>query len=74
MDDYSKLTMEELLEKRLEIGKKQRMARNVSSSPMVHQQIQFVLDEIEHQIRLKQAQSTKDDDSDDPFDDVLNIG
>ena len=79
MEQYENMTLEELLEARIDIGKKRAIALQASNSLMVHQQFEMLLGEINHQIVMRQykerqAQEESESKNGDQIDDILNIG
>tara|TARA_B100000900_G_C20600730_1_gene725478 strand:+ start:2118 stop:2348 length:231 start_codon:yes stop_codon:yes gene_type:complete len=73
--NYADMTVEELLNARIELQKKRAVAMRASHSMMVAQQFELIMNEINFQIQLKnqKAQMEADDKSDD-LDDIINIG
>ena len=79
MEQYENMTLDELLNARIEIGKKRATALQASNSLMVHQQFEMLLGEINHQITMRQikerqAQEESESKNGDQIDDILNIG
>jgi|TARA_B100000131_G_scaffold313129_1_gene348115 hypothetical protein len=79
MEQYENMSLEELLDARIELHKKRATALQASNSQMVHQQFEMMLSEINHQITMRQfkerqAQEEAEAKKDDITDDILNIG
>tara|TARA_Y100001972_G_C7413598_1_gene214150 strand:- start:7 stop:246 length:240 start_codon:yes stop_codon:yes gene_type:complete len=79
MEQYENMSLEELLDARIELHKKRATALQASHSQMVHQQFEMMLSEINHQITMRQfkeKQAMEEDlaKKDDIADDILNIG
>ena len=79
MAQYENMSLEELLDARIELHKKRATALQASNSQMVHQQFEMMLSEINHQITMRQfkerqAQEEAEAKKDDITDDILNIG
>jgi len=79
MEQYENMSLEELLDARIELHKKRATALQASNSQMVHQQFEMILSEINHQITMRQfkerqAQEEAEAKKDDITDDILNIG
>ncbi len=73
------MSLEELLDARIQLNKKRATALQASNSQMVHQQFEMMLSEINHQITMRQfkerqAQEEAEAKKDDITDDILNIG
>ena len=79
MEQYENMSLEELLDARIELHKKRATALQASNSQMVHQQFEMMLSEINHQITMRQfkerqAMEEGEAKKDDITDDILNIG
>tara|TARA_B100000965_G_scaffold401869_1_gene426618 strand:+ start:78 stop:317 length:240 start_codon:yes stop_codon:yes gene_type:complete len=79
MEQYENMSLEELLEARIELQKKRSTALQASNSLIVHQQFEMMLSEINHQIIMRQhkerqAMEQSEAKKDDLTDDILNIG
>mgnify|MGYP001387378712 FL=1 len=79
MEQYENMSLEELLDARIELHKTRATALQASNSQMVHQQFEMMLSEINHQITMRQfkerqAQEEAEAKKDDITDDILNIG
>ena len=76
MEQYSNMSLEELLDARIELSKKRAIALQASNSPTVHSQFEMMMSEINHQITLRHVkEKLKDEDKpEDVVDNILNIG
>jgi|TARA_B100000073_G_scaffold150210_1_gene123843 hypothetical protein len=78
MEQYENMSLEELLDARIELHKKRATALQASNSQMVHQQFEMILSEINHQITMRQFKERQAQEAeakkDDITDDILNIG
>ena len=76
MEQYSNMSLEELLDARIELSKKRAIALQACNSPTVHSQFEMMMSEINHQITLRHIkEKLKDEDKpDDAMDNILNIG
>ena len=76
MEQYSNMSLEELLDARIELSKKRAIAFQASNSPTVHSQFEMMMAEINHQITLRHAKQKIEDENkpDDAVDNILNIG
>tara|TARA_B100000035_G_C20933722_1_gene524235 strand:+ start:402 stop:632 length:231 start_codon:yes stop_codon:yes gene_type:complete len=73
--NYADMTVEELLNARIELQKKRAVAMRASNSMMVAQQFELIMNEINFQIQLKNQKAQMDaDDKSDDLDDIINIG
>lgn len=73
--NYADMTVEELLNARIELQKKRAVAMRASHSTMVAQQFEMIMNEINFQIQLKNQKAQSDaDDKPDDLDDIINIG
>ena len=73
--NYADMTVEELLNARIELQKKRAVAMRASNSMMVAQQFELIMNEINFQIQLKNQKAQMDaDDKSDDIDDIINIG